>query len=365
MKKLLAILLLALWPSWVEAANRFWVGGTNTWNSTAASKWSTTSGGAGGASVPGSGDIAIFDANSGGGTVSIGGGIPTIGGLNMSAAATMTLAGSPNMTVNGNVTLGTNVTYTYVGTMILTGTLVSFNPNGVSVSFSLELNNSGGNHSLAGPFSSTGGITITTLNAFNTNNHAITVASFSIPSLSNLSLGSSPITLTGTGTAWNLGTVPTFNVGTSTIKFTNATASGVTFAGNGKAYNIVWFSRGSSVGTNTITGANTFSEFRDDGSAAHQIIFPSATTQTFTTFTVNGNPGALISLRSSTPSSQHTLSKLSGTVNADYLNIQDSNASGGAIWEPGANSIDSGNNTGWNFPAPPVSAIPTFAIRSP
>ena len=45
-------------------ANRFWVGGSGNWSST--TKWSTTSGGGSGASVPTSADDAIFDANSGG-----------------------------------------------------------------------------------------------------------------------------------------------------------------------------------------------------------------------------------------------------------------------------------------------------------
>jgi hypothetical protein len=44
-------------------ADRYWVGGSGNWNST--SKWSTTSGGASGASVPTSADNAIFDASSG------------------------------------------------------------------------------------------------------------------------------------------------------------------------------------------------------------------------------------------------------------------------------------------------------------
>jgi hypothetical protein len=43
-------------------ADRYWVGGTGSWNST--SKWSATSGGASGASVPTASDNAIFDANS-------------------------------------------------------------------------------------------------------------------------------------------------------------------------------------------------------------------------------------------------------------------------------------------------------------
>lgn len=44
-------------------ADRYWVGGAGNWSST--TKWSTTSGGASGASVPTSADNAIFDANSG------------------------------------------------------------------------------------------------------------------------------------------------------------------------------------------------------------------------------------------------------------------------------------------------------------
>ncbi len=45
-------------------ADRYWVGGAGIWSST--TKWSATSGGASGASVPTSADAAIFDANSGG-----------------------------------------------------------------------------------------------------------------------------------------------------------------------------------------------------------------------------------------------------------------------------------------------------------
>lgn len=48
-------------------ADRYWVGGSGSWNSTG--KWSASSGGASGASVPTSADNAIFDANSGSGAV--------------------------------------------------------------------------------------------------------------------------------------------------------------------------------------------------------------------------------------------------------------------------------------------------------
>jgi len=42
-------------------ANRYWLGADTDWNNTA--NWSLTSGGAGGASVPGASDVAIFDGN--------------------------------------------------------------------------------------------------------------------------------------------------------------------------------------------------------------------------------------------------------------------------------------------------------------
>lgn len=52
-------------------ASRYWVGGTGTWDASDTTHWSTTSGGAGGASVPGSGDTVTFDGSSGGGTMTL------------------------------------------------------------------------------------------------------------------------------------------------------------------------------------------------------------------------------------------------------------------------------------------------------
>lgn len=43
------------------------------------------------------------------------------------------------------------------------------------------------------------------------------------------------------------------------------------------------------------------------------------------------------------------LSKTSGTVECDYLNISNSNATGGATWYAGNHSIDTINNDGWIF----------------
>jgi len=54
-------------------ANRYWVGGNGTWNTTNTANWSTTSGGTGGASVPTSADIAVFNASSGAAVVTLSG----------------------------------------------------------------------------------------------------------------------------------------------------------------------------------------------------------------------------------------------------------------------------------------------------
>ena len=53
-------------------ANRYWVGGSGTWDTTATANWSASSGGASGASAPTSADAVFIDANSGGGTVTLG-----------------------------------------------------------------------------------------------------------------------------------------------------------------------------------------------------------------------------------------------------------------------------------------------------
>jgi hypothetical protein len=73
-------------------------------------------------------------------------------------------------------------------------------------------------------------------------------------------------------------------------------------------------------------------------------------------------------LQSTTPGSQATISKASGTVTVSDLTIQDSNATGGASWTAYADyeNIDAGNNDGWDFSISPPYATyePPIIIRS-
>jgi hypothetical protein len=81
-------------------ASRFWVGGTGTWDGSTTTHWAATSGGASGASVPGTNDSVIFDGNSGGGTVTVN---TTVNSISITCGAfTGTLDFSAN---NNNVTL--------------------------------------------------------------------------------------------------------------------------------------------------------------------------------------------------------------------------------------------------------------------
>lgn len=85
-------------------ANRYWVGGTGIWNTVLTTNWSTTSGGAAGASAPTlAADVAIFDANSGTGNY------------------TVTLASAVCLTLTITNPAGTGNTLTFAGTGLQTG----------------------------------------------------------------------------------------------------------------------------------------------------------------------------------------------------------------------------------------------------
>jgi hypothetical protein len=90
---------------------RYWVpGGTGNWNST--TNWSTSSGGASGASVP-VGESVYFDANSGSGTSTINAS-STCGNLDCTGF-TGTLAGSSQIQVYGSFKLSSGMTYSHTG----------------------------------------------------------------------------------------------------------------------------------------------------------------------------------------------------------------------------------------------------------
>lgn len=89
-------------------ANRYWVGGNGNWSNT--NYWSSTSSGTGGDSIPVSGDIAIFDNSSGGGTANVDTnsitGMVTIGtGYASSSSGTAQISTAQKITGNSSLLL--------------------------------------------------------------------------------------------------------------------------------------------------------------------------------------------------------------------------------------------------------------------
>lgn len=116
-------------------ANRYWVGGTGTWNASNTANWSATSGGAGGASVPGAADAVIFDTASGSGNytvtvssppavVSVTQSNPTGGTVNVSFSSGLTTSGaytlnSGTMTLNNNAISPSTFSATSTATSVI------------------------------------------------------------------------------------------------------------------------------------------------------------------------------------------------------------------------------------------------------
>jgi hypothetical protein len=118
-------------------ADRYWVGGTANWDATVGTKWSATSGGAGGASVPTSADDVFFDAASGVVTCTVS---ATANAKSINCTGfTGTIAGSAGITVAGSVTKVVGMTWSHTGLVTITGTATITNA-GKSFGGGLDIN---------------------------------------------------------------------------------------------------------------------------------------------------------------------------------------------------------------------------------
>lgn len=245
----------------------------------------------------------------------------------------------------GDLTLGSNGTYTSFRPTFLTPSTVicngkrmgnaTVNGNGIIVVF-------GDNY-----FGSTLTLIEGTINAaFYTVD--VNITSFSSNNSNNrlVYMGDGTWTLIGSGGAviWDTSTTTglTLFPYSSTI---NATAnSAKTFNGGGLTY---YNLNQGGFGTLTVNGSNTFNNITNSVQPA-TITFAAGTTQTVSNFGLSGTSNDKITINSSSAGSTFNLSKSSGTVTTSALSIQDSNATGGAIWVTN-NSINNGNNAGWIF----------------
>jgi hypothetical protein len=175
--------------------DRYWVGGTANWDNLAGTKWSATSGGAGGASVPTSAD-AVFFSNLSSGTCTIALGNNGAGSIDCTGF-TGTLAGGATITVAGSITLVAGMTYSHTGTVTVsnTGTITS---GGKSFS-NLTFTGSGATYTLGSALTVTNATTLS-FGTLDLNGFTASTGTFSSANSNTraIAFGSSNIALTST-----------------------------------------------------------------------------------------------------------------------------------------------------------------------
>jgi hypothetical protein len=347
-------------------STRYWVGGTGNWSST--TRWSTSSGGGSGASVPRSHDDVVFDSSSNAtaytATVDA-----VTGGIRMKAltiagpaSGNVTLAGSTAIVgIHGNVTLpATGLTRTYTGDITLTGSTTgkTLTTNGVTLASQITVNGVNCEWTLGSALNNATTSDIRVTNGlFDTASYNVTAGGFISNHGNSVTyiLGSSTIDFGGSGNTINFGTTETnaanltFTANTSQINFTNSNP-GIT--GNGKTfYNVAFTSVGA--GSVTINGANSFNNLSVTGitSAGLKNISLSANQTITGTFTCSAGTDATMRhfVRSDTIGTTRTLTcaAFSGT-DADFRDIT---IAGAAAPVSGTRLGDCKGNSGITFPA--------------
>jgi hypothetical protein len=237
-------------------ANRYWVGGTATWDATAGSKWALTTGGAGGQAVPTSSDTVFFDANSGANTVTIGSGTSTCSTLTMTGFTGTLAFGTNSITCAGTGTIYTGATtFSVSGTPLILCTDSSVTARTITATAATEANSISFNISAG-----TGGITITgSVKTLNFTGYTGALANSARTVYGNLTLGTG-MSLTSGANATSFSATSGTQILTS-----NAVTSNIVYIQNGVGGTVQLadaMSKTNSNGTYTLTNgtfnANNF-----------------------------------------------------------------------------------------------------------
>lgn len=342
-------------------ADRYWVGGTATWDATAGTKWATTSGGAGGQAVPTTTDDVYFDANSGAVTVTVSG---TRNSLNLNFTGfTGTFAGTGVVNIFSNLTLASGMTMTYTGDFEFEATTTgkTVTTNGCVVAGDFEFQGVGGGWTLQDALTTTGissgGEVVHTAGTLDLNGQELDVRRFSCTGTTTrtLTMGDSVVEVrsasTGASDGWVVsGSNLTLNEDTSTIRFTSTTTAA--FNGGSETYynieatpkTVVFYARGSFTCNDlTVTGGA--------GDVRTLLSFVGGATPTITgTLSIDGNSATnRISVFSSTLGTPVVITAAAVSLsNADF---EDITGAGAATWS-GTSLGDAQGNSNITFPAP-------------
>ena len=335
----------------------------NTGNFSNATKWFLATGGTGGAGrIPLPQDTARFDASS------FNAGTKVIT-FDIARASAIDFTGSTN-TPDFKV----SIAFSIFGNLTLISAMTASSTSGYTITFegrngsiinidNLSLNNAIKIECPASYVTLASNVTLTGTNriftvstgTFNAVSYNITAgaidSSFSTTRVINM--GSGTWEAQYTGTIWNFATTTnlTLNSNTSTVKFTDNSATNKTFSGGIKIYYNFW---DATLGTGfvDIVNSNTFNDFKIN--AGRTIRFTAGTTTSMTSFSPQGSAGNLVTIASVTAASHNLLKLGGGLVSCNYMSIFRSTVAQLDTWYAGANSTDNGTNSGWIFTAPPA-----------
>jgi len=330
-------------------ADRYWVGGTASWDGTAGTKWATTSGGTGGASVPTKSDDVFF-TNLSTGTCTIATGNTGAKSINCTGF-TGTIAGSANMEVEGSVTLSSGMNYTHTGTFRFSGSGTWTLTTAGKTFSAVQVWDTATTLQLNGALNCGSRVVQTTAGTLDTQGYAVTCLRLasSGSAATSIILGASTVTISGATSIDFTGTNFTFDAGTSSITCTS-NLGGATFSGGGKTFYDVTIAANSS-GV-TINGTNTF----------RNLTLSSPTTDAVRTFALSGDQSVTSTLTCSgsvpgrRPMLQSTAMGTTRTVTAGSLSstdcdFRDITLAGAAAGSSPTRAGNLGGNSGITFPS--------------
>jgi hypothetical protein len=370
MKRFLLFIFFAT-PFSLLGSNYYWVGNSGNWNDYA-NHWATTSGGAVFYSQqPTATDNVYFDSNSfssNGNTVSASSTTMYCKNMDWSGINhTATFSGSQVvLNIFGSFTLSTNLTWTFTGQLNFKATTLG---NTIT---------SAGNSLMMVTFNGIGGTWVLqdSLNCFRptitngtlySNNQNMTCSGIIVGPGANagIHLGTSQILINGNN-GWDASPSPTqVFADSATFTYSGGPSSGGQFSGGDHSYHrLIFYNNSWIMDNNTfhkveifspIASINYYSSNTFDSlylrTPGQEFLFPAGITQTIVNvFEANTSCTSPSYIHSTQNWSQAFISKSSGTVTLDYMQMVDILASGGANFT--ATNTAATNVSGWNVIAP-------------
>lgn len=354
--------------------DRYWVGGTDTWDATAGMKWAATSGGAGGETVPTAGDNVYFDGNSGAGTVTVSA-TANCASLDFIGFAGE-LAGNSYIHVNGDLTYGSGMTMSHTGTIYLdaSGTITT---NGIIRRGTSRMDNLGQAIDLADDVvmtdesTSAGGYFYINGGTLNANGHDIFGTAFQVVDASAVvNLSGSTVTVTNAGNTIYIssgtinGVTPSNPIVVSDLR---GLFSGVPYVAVSGCSSTLCIRIDAPHVAITSIGTGTAVTIIANGTGPRMIqigITDGSTTIRPTDIQLSGNSlDDMTLVFSGNAVASSTINIASGTFSWEHVAMHNITCTGGATFSA-TNSIDLGRNSGINISPPGMSPSVTRAWAS-